>query len=305
MRAGINMTGYIKLFLSTLAILCAIPPVTSAEETISLGIFPRRNAEDTIRMYTPLAEYLSEKIGIKFHIKTSRNFETFWKHVSDKRFHVVHYNPYDYVKSAKEHGYRVILKNEENGKDTLAGAIFVKKNSGITDIKSLKGKRIIFGGGPTAMFSYLVPAYLLQQNGINEGDYTKSYAINPPKAIFTTYYGHADAAGAGEIVIHFENIKKKIDTTKLQPIAVSKKLTHLPWAVRDDVDRQLAKKIQTLLSELSQTERGKQILKSAGLTGLNISNDREYDEHRKIIWHVRGENHCVRNCGYTGKSSAP
>jgi len=300
------MRGYIKVLLSVVAIYACIlvPAASHAGEELSLGIFPRRNAEDTIRMYTPMAEYLSEKLGVKVRIKTARDFETFWKYVSDKRFHVVHYNPYDYIKSAKEYGYQVILKNEENGSDTLAGAIFVNKSSGITDLKDLKGKRIIFGGGPSAMFSYLLPSYLLQQSGMNEGDYSREYAISPPNAIFATYYGHADAAGAGEIVIGFDVVKKKIDTTKLQAIAVSEKLTHLPWAVREDFDRNLAAKIQKLLSELSRSERGRQILKSAALTGLNISSDEEYDQHRRIIWHVRGDNYCVRNCDYIEKSQA-
>jgi phosphonate transport system substrate-binding protein len=294
----------INVLLSFLLLFVCIyaPSLAYAEDELSLGIFPRRNVEDTIRMYTPLAEYITEKTGIKVRIKTARDFETFWKHVSNKRFHLVHYNPYDYIKSAREYGYRVILKNEEKGADKLAGAIFVNKSSGITDIKELKGKRIIFGGGPSAMFSYLLPTYLLQQNGLSAADYKKEYAISPPNAVFATYYGHADAAGAGEVVIGFDVVKKKIDTTKLQAIAVSQKLTHLPWAVRDDVDQQVVNKIQKLLSELSQTERGKQVLKSAALTGLNISSDEEYDEHRKIIWHVRGENYCVRGCDYIEKS---
>jgi len=304
-QGGINMPDYIKVFLSGFLMLYAciyVPSVAYAEETLSLGVFPRRNAEDTIRMYTPLAEYLTEKIGIKVNINTARDFETFWEHISKKRFHIVHYNPHDYIKSAKEYGYRVIVKNEENGSDTLAGAIFVNKSSGISDIQGLKGKRIVFGGGPSAMFSYLLPSYLLQKGGLNEGDYIKEYAISPPNAVFAAYYGHADAAGAGESILGFDVLKKKIDTTKVKAIAVSQKLTHLPWAVREDVDTKLSKKIQKLLSELSQTEKGKKILKSAALTGLNISSDAEYDEHRKIIWHVRGDNYCVRDCGYIGKS---
>lgn len=275
-----------------------VPSLVYAEKTISVGIFPRRDVENTIHMHTPMAEYLSEKIGFKVQLKTSRNFEIFWGHVTNKRFDVVHYNPYHYVKSAKEYGYRVILKNEENGLDKQAGAIFVNKDSGISNIAELKGKRIVFGGGPTAMFSYLMPTYMLQKIGMNEGDYIKGYAISPPKALVTAYYGHADAAGAGITVPSFETIKRKIDIDKLHAIAVSEYMTHLPWAVRDDLDEKLVKKIQIALSELALTERGKHILRTAGLTGLNVSNDKEYDEHRKIIWLVRQENYCVRNCSY-------
>jgi phosphonate transport system substrate-binding protein len=300
MRSSV-MVPHMRAWLSMLLALgvCAgMAPISKASDTLSLGIFPRRNVEDNIRMHTPMAEYLSEKLGIKVQLKTSRDFETFWKHVADRRFDIVHYNPYHYVKSAKEYGYRVILKNEENGADSIAGAIFARKDSGIRDIRGLKGKRIVFGGGPSAMFSYLVPTYLLQQSGLKEGDYIRSYAISPPHALFSAFYGHVDAAGAGSTVIDFDTVKKKIDVTGLAPIAMSGQFTHLPWAVRDNLDRVLAAKVQALLSRLAQSARGKEVLRSAGLTGLNVSHDEEYDEHRKIIWHVLGENYCVRNCGY-------
>ncbi|TNF99228.1 MAG: phosphate/phosphite/phosphonate ABC transporter substrate-binding protein [Gammaproteobacteria bacterium] len=298
------MLLHIKGGMAAMAILLALLVLNStshAAEVLSLGIFPRRNVEDTIRMFTPLAEHLEEKLGIQVRLKTSRNFENFQKHVANKRFDIVHYNPYHYIKSAKEHGYRVILKNVERGIDKHAGAIFVHKNSGIEHIDQLNGKRIIFGGGPTAMFSYLLPTYMLRQNGLKDGDYTKEYAISPPSALFSAYYGHADAAGAGEVVIEFDVVKRKIDTSQLHAIAVSKALTHLPWAVRGDLQHDVARKIQTILSGLSGTEEGQKVLKTAGLTGLNISDDTEYDEHRKITWQVLRENYCIRECNYVEK----
>lgn len=300
------MTANIRIFLLLALMVCVSMSAgpAAAEDVLSLGIFPRRSAEQTIRMHTPLAEYLSEKLGQRVVIRTARDFDTFWKHVADRRFHIVHYNPYDYVRSAREHGYRAILKNEEDGQTTLAGAIFVRKDSGIKDLRGLKGKRITFGGGSSAMFSYLLPSYLLRRNGLGERDYVREFAPSPPHALFAVYYGHADAAGAGEIVPEFEHVRKKIDVTRLRTLAVSAKLTQLPWAVRSDVDPTLEKRIQAALSGLQASERGRQVLRAAGLTGLHASSDEEYDEHRKIIWHVRGEDYCLRQCDYVGRSGA-
>jgi phosphonate transport system substrate-binding protein len=65
---------------------------------------------------------------------------------------------------------------------TISGTIFVRRDSGIERLEQL-WEKILFGGGPRAMMSYIVPTYLLPQAGLKAGDYDKTYAINPPHAV--------------------------------------------------------------------------------------------------------------------------
>jgi ABC-type phosphate/phosphonate transport system substrate-binding protein len=74
------------------AALLAFSPAAGAAESILLGVFPRFNLQLTMQKFTPLARYLSQQTGLEVKLETAPNFETFWKNVTDKRYHLAHYN---------------------------------------------------------------------------------------------------------------------------------------------------------------------------------------------------------------------
>jgi len=281
-----------SLTLLLAAILVALgisPKIWAADDGLVVGVFPRRNFSETIRMYTPLARYLSERLGRKVRLESTRDFPSFWESVTERRYDLVHYNQYHYVKSHKLYGYQVIAKNEEGHKTTIAGAIVVRKDSGIKSLKELKGRKIVFGGGRDAMMSFLIPNHLLRQAGLRPGDYVETFAINPPNACMAAYYRQGDAAGIGDVVLSLPIVKQKINTSEMMLLAVSQPVAHLPWAVKHDLGESLKARLASALLGLGDTPEGKNILKKAKLTGLVVATDDEYDPHRRIIRDVTGE----------------
>ena len=174
---------------------------------LKLGIFPRRSAQITERMFRPLSDELSKKLGTKVLLETTHDFASFWDNVANKRYDIVHYNQYHYLKSHNQFGYQVFAQNVEFGHKQIAGAILVRRDSGIETPADLKGKTIVFGGGRSAMQAYITATYLLRQAGLKQGDYFEQFALNPPKACIATYYRKAAAAGAGNYVLELPNIK--------------------------------------------------------------------------------------------------
>jgi len=209
------MSAFLRVFVVLLAWSVWCTPVQAEAQTqddeLIFGVFPRRNAAETITSFEPMARYLSEQLGRPVQLVTSMTFAAFWHSVETRQYDIVHFNQYHYVKSRNLYGYNVILKNEENGESTIAASIVVRKDSGLDKIVDLKDKRIIFGGGPTAMQSYIGASYLLQQGGLHEQDYQTVFARNPPNAILATYYRQADAAGTGDKVLDFALFKNAID----------------------------------------------------------------------------------------------
>ncbi|MBL1278219.1 MAG: PhnD/SsuA/transferrin family substrate-binding protein [Ectothiorhodospiraceae bacterium] len=209
---------------------------SNSEKTLTLGIFPRRNALATIKLFTPLTRYLSEKLDRNVKLVVSKDFSTFWENVSLKKYDIVHFNQYHYVVSHKNYGYEVILKNVEFGEATIAGSIIVRKDSGINSVMDLKGKKVVFGGGPKTMQSYIIARYLLEQGSLEQGglkhsDYIEDFAKNPPNAIFSAFYKQSDAAGSGDKVLHLKVVTKRTDSTKMKYLMRGEQLPHLPWAV--------------------------------------------------------------------------
>lgn len=265
--------------------------VSGADDALTLGVFPRRPPPDTLERFQPLASYLSSRLGRPVNVETTHDFASFWESVAERHYDLVHYNQYHYVRSRKEFGYRVILKNEEFGRSTISGTIVARKDSGIESLQDLRGRKVVFGGGPKAMQSYIIATYLLRQAGLREGEYLKQFAFNPPKACIATYYRQAAAAGVGDPVLDLPSVKNSIDVSRMRFLAVSEPLAHLPWAVSADISDELAERIQNALVRLAQDSEGRSILSDAGLTSLNAADDSEYDPHRRIIREVLGEDY--------------
>lgn len=250
---------------------------------IKLGVFPRRSVEATHEAFQPLADYLSKALGEKVKLIVPESFKDFWKAVKNNEFDLVHYNQYHYIRSHKELGHRVIVANEEFGSKQISGAITVRKDSGINSINDLRGKVILFGGGTKAMASYIAPTAMLKKAGLVEGkDYMVNFALNPPSAVVGAYNKGAGAAGSGNIVLRLNAITKKIHADEMKIIAESDSFTHLPWAVNANMSEQQAKRISNIMTSLKDTEEGRQVLKSAKVTGFYAVSDKDFDKVREM-----------------------
>ncbi len=296
-KAGYRAPVGKRFYVATLVLLWALVtvivlfprPALCEDDTLTIGVFPRRNFTETIKAFTPLTDYLAEQLGRPVRLETTRDFASFWKGVRAQRYDLVHYNQYHYVQSHKELGYRVILKNEEFGRSTISGTLIVRLDSGTKSLANLRGQKIVFGGGKKAMMSYIVPTYLLRQAGLERGDYVEEFALNPPNALMAPYYGQAAAGGVGDVVVTFPGIREKVDTSQLNFLAISEPLSHLPWAVKKDMDPRTSQQIQAAMVRLRDSKEGRGILDRAKLTGLATATDADYDVHRHIIHRVSGK----------------
>lgn len=259
-----------------------------AADPLVVGVFPRRDAAITAKLFRPLSRYLERELEMPIVLQMSSDYDSFLVNLKQRRYDLVHLNPFDYLIAHRELAYEALVQNEEFGEATIRGAIYVRRDSGIRQLGDLKGKKILFGGGPRAMMSYIVPTYLLQQAGLSKWDYEESYAVNPPNAVLATYLKRADAGGAGEVVRRLPIVTSKIDVNELEVIATSQPLPHLPWAVKQEMPAPLKQRLQTLLINLKQSEEGKEILKQARLSAFNPVTDKDYDAHRKIVESVYG-----------------
>jgi phosphonate transport system substrate-binding protein len=278
--------GRICTLLLLIAITTFAPVIQAADDPLIMGVFPRRNAAETTRMFTPMADYLGEQLGRKVNLVTARDFESFWQGVTERRYDIVHYNQYHYIRSAQN--YQVVAHIEESGKSTIAGALYVRKDSGITALAQLRGRTVLFGGGEDAMISYITNRYLMLQAGLKKEDFKSLFAVNPPNSILAVYSRQADAAGAGDGVLDLPLVKKAVNPDELSALAVSAPLLQLPVAVKRAMPAKLRTSIQSILVNLKNSEAGNQVLKSAVMTGMGKAEDRDYDPHRKIVRAVMG-----------------
>ena len=290
---GLNDKRRQIIQLLCLILMLVMPSGTqAAEPPLIMGIFPRNKATETTTMYTPLANYLGERLGRKVVLVTSKDFASFWQGVEKRQYDIVHYNQYHYIHSSQ--AYKVIAHNQEFGKDAVAGALYVRKDSGITELAQLRGRTIIFGGGRDAMLSYIAPRFLLMQAGLKEADFKTEFAVNPPNTLLALYNKQADAAGGGDILIDLPVVKNAINTQELKLLAATEPLLFLPWAVKRTMPAKLAESIQSIIVNLGGSDAGKVVLKAAMTTGMGKAQDKDYDPHRKMTTAVFGKQDIIK-----------
>jgi len=251
------------------------------DHELTFGVFPRRNAAETTRMFTPMADRLSADLKRKVLLVTSRDFESFWTGVRERRYDIVHYNQYHYIRSSDF--YEVVAHIEEGGKKTIAGAIFVRKDSGIKSLQELRGRSVLFGGGEDAMIAYIANRYVMLQAGLKRDDFKPLFAVNPPNAIVAVHFRQADAAGAGDVGLDLPVVRKAIDPGELTTLAESPQLLQLPIAVKRGMSPALRAHIENVLLDLPKSDAGRQVLKSAALSGMGKARDKDYDPHRQMV----------------------
>lgn len=254
-----------------------------------MGVFPRQGAQVAHQQYDATARYLSAVLERTVRLETAKSFDVFWNNVEQERYDLVHYNQYHYVKSHAHVGYKVILRNEELGKATIASVIAVRKDSGFTSVADLKGKRVIFGGGRTALMGFIGVKALLAEHGLQEGDYQVEHAVTPLNAVIAVALRQADAAGTGDVVLSGLGLANKINVDDLMVLAKGPELPQLPWAVRKNLPDDTVNKIRQAMEGLDRTLEGRRILADAGVTRFVGAQDSDYHGCRELVAHVLKE----------------
>lgn len=281
----------LRWILILFVLLSAGSWATGSDDSLRVGVFPRRAAADTQAMFRPLAEFLSERLGRPVSLATPADYLAFWSALGRGEYDLVHYNQYHYVRAKREFGHRLIAKNEEFGRSDISAAILVRRDEPYRSLHDLRGRKILFGGGRSAMVSYVLAVDMLRGAGLQDSDYIAQFAQNPLKALIALNYMQGDAAAAGDGVTALPLVSEMVDTEGLRVLAHSSPIPHLPWAVSARVDERQAWMIRDALLSLNDSARGRELLGKMQLTGLRPAGDAEYDSVRRIIARVLGENY--------------
>jgi len=274
--------------MAVVATLVTLMGSAVAVADIKMGVFPRRPIAVTHKIFKPLADKLSKELGEPVQLVVAKNFKTFWQAVQKQEYDLVHFNQYHYLLSHKAHGYRVIAVNEEFGSSQIAGALSVRKDSGITSVADLKGKTVLFGGGRKAMGSYIAVTSILKNAGLEaDRDYTVQFAKNPPSAVIGVFNKAAAAAGSGDVILNVGAVKNKIDASQMTIMATSDKFIQLPWAVKAGMSDDKAARIQAVMTGLKASDPA--ILKAAKVTNFISASDADFGKVREMVKSVTGE----------------
>ena len=240
-----------------------------------IGVHPLHNPKRLHEIFGPVANYLSEQIpGVRFKIEASRNYATYDKKLYAGKFQFALPNPFQTVNSLK-HGYSVFAKMSDD--NNFRGIFLVRKDSGITKVADLKGKAVSFPA-PTALAATMMPQYYLQTRGLNVmKDIEIKYVGSQESSIMNVMLGNTVAGATWPPPWHALAKDRPKLSKELKVIWETKPLINNGLVVRDDVDKNLLKKVKALLITLHEHKQGKKWLGKMELSRFKSATNATYD----------------------------
>jgi phosphonate transport system substrate-binding protein len=272
-----RVAGWAAAFLLVVFSLAVLPAATEAAAAtggkayLTFGFLPTVSTYLLVKRFEPLTDYLSKKLGVEVRFETAPDYATFQRRtVTAKLYDFLYTAPHFYYLAQRDAGYRAVAMA---GTSKLYAIIVVRKESPITSLKDLCGKKL------TTPSRLALLTVLLHQTiakiGCKKG---KQVIILPTPthnaALLNVYNRNSDAAGLGPAAFKLAapavrnsvRVIGRTGSTPSVPIAIA------PW-----VDRKTAEKFTEIILSLKKTKEGRAIIKKTGWPGFKVATSREYD----------------------------
>lgn len=184
---------FISLFVGTVAISTS-SMAADAPLKLGVGLFqPDKEKNDAT--YRPLAAYLSAKLGRAVELRTVDSWEGLAKSLANGETDLALLGPWGYALAHHLSQAQVISTILYDGKPEYYAIIVTNPQSGINNIKDLKGRSFAFGDkGSTS--GYLIPYHFFQTQGIDPDTFFGKVIYTKHQAIETQITQNALDAGA-------------------------------------------------------------------------------------------------------------
>ena len=272
-----------KIGFFTILALCLslfTVPRAGALQPLKLGVHPYLSSTDLVRRFKPLADYLGRELKVPVTIEIADSYKTHIRNVGAGAVDIAIMGPASYVALIDEYGPRPILAAfEANGRKTFRGVIVARRESPITNLAGLKGKRFAFGDRQSTM-SHLVPRQMLLKQGVAVGDLAEhQFLTNHDNIALGVLGGDFDAGALMEVVF------RKYEPEGLKALAFSPEYGDHVFVMGAKMTAQTAQAVRQALLGLKDRPGGKEILAAIrqDLAALVPAEDREYDNLRAVL----------------------
>jgi len=252
-----------------LIILSFYPLILSAD--IVMGVVPQQSPMKLLKVWKPIANYLSLKTGEKVFFKTERSINKFEDVLYSGGYDFAYMNPYHYVIANKKQNYIAKVRASKN----INGILVVKKGENI-DLLKRKKNRFLFPA-PNAFAATLLSKYdLLEKFHVSKKSLDNAMYVNSHDSVYKGISRGLGDVGGG-IERTFVNLGSKDMKNSLTIIHKTKDYPSHPFAFKKEMNEKIKKKIVDALLSVP-----KQILTPLSMKKLIKIDDSEYDAIRDI-----------------------
>lgn len=253
-------------------------------EILKMGLIPASDAEEMLRAYEPIKEYLSKELGIPVEIQVTSDYTSAIEAMKYKHIDMAWFGPFSYIMAANIAGAEAIVNGvkESTGSATYKSVIVTNADSGIKTLDDLKGKTFAFVD-PASTSGNLMPRKMLVENGIDpENDFSNYFYAGTHGAVqYAIANGKVDAGAGGDNVYERMIKEGEIDPKVNKLIYESEPIPGSPIVVRGDLPKELKEKITKALVDMDKQTINK-VDGWGGIARYQRVSDSDYDIIRDI-----------------------
>lgn len=254
------------------------------EETLVMGFVPSQDSENIADTIEPLAERLSEELGIKVEGTVTTNFNSLVEAMGSNQVQIGFIPAFGYVLANEQYDVEVILKSMRDGEGSYQAQYVVRADSGIEDFSDLEGKIWTFADkGSTS--GYLFPARQLMEefNLDAASDLETDFFSNVIQA-----GGHDTAAlsvleGDADVATTFDDVRDNLEDEypdikdDLKVIGHTEDIPNDTISVTKELDDDMREKIKEAFLSFNEDEEMIKIMNEVYTwDGIEEAEDSEY-----------------------------
>jgi phosphonate transport system substrate-binding protein len=256
-------------------------PAAAADypRTLVIGLIPEHNVFKQLERYKPLAEYISKETGIGIELKMLSRYGNIIRNFESMGLDGAFFGSFTYALAHTRLNVETALRPESpEGVSSYYGMIFVRKESGISSIEQMKGKRFAFVDKATTA-GYLLPLRYFKENGIEDFEQYLSetyFTGTHEDAIFDVLNKRADIGAAKDTVFYRLARSNPRILNELTILARSTRVPENALAFRSDLDQDARSALKKAFLDMSDNPDGIQVLNTFGAARFIETTNEDY-----------------------------
>jgi phosphonate transport system substrate-binding protein len=237
---------------------------TLLQSDIIMGVVPQQSPISLLKVWQPVAEYLSQATGEKVIFKTQKSIKKFEDVLYAGEYDFAYMNPYHYVIAHKKQNYIAYVRAEKN----IKGLILANNNS----VKKFTDPNVqyIFPS-PNAFAATLLTKYdLVEEYGVSLDVLNRAKYVNSHDSVYINIArGFGDFGGGIERT--FNGMSDQKVKSQLKIVHYTKEYPSHPFAFKSTMSKKKREAIVKALLSMPQT-----ILKPLNMKKLKPIDNEEY-----------------------------
>ncbi|MBT3094679.1 MAG: phosphate/phosphite/phosphonate ABC transporter substrate-binding protein [Candidatus Thiodiazotropha sp. (ex Lucina pensylvanica)] len=262
-----------------------ISTAAHSTDSLILGIHPYRSHDEIREMFTPLAEFLSQRIGQSVEVRIGESYKSHINAIIQGQLDLAYIGPALLVQ-LKDMDFvpHLLARLEIDGKSTFTGKIFTREGSDIRTLMDLKGRHFAFGSSSSTM-SHLVPRQVIFEAGIDVDDLASyNFYSSHDNVALAVLAGDADAGAVKEAV--FDKYHHKGIVAIATTPEISEHLFIAPADTNPDKVRLLRQQLLSLTTDSPETNQVLYPIKKTATALVSVEED-DYKKLRDVIAELR------------------